>query len=319
MSTVTEYSRELGDTIADRWNRFWFQPNSTGILGLLRIGVGLCGLWFLFGFTFDLVQWFGEDGVVSLSMLRAISIGEDSIPYRLSWFYLSESPAVIWSLHALACVIMVAFTLGWKTRFVAPLALFAVLSYVHRVPILSGQFEPVLCMALFYLAIGHSRLKPSECSLSLDAFLANRKGGSGSGWWVDSSGVMVNVAIRLVQIHLVGFYLVMLFTQVSGETWWIGESVWSLMASSESRLIDFSGFGRSSLLINLWSYEILLFEASFAVLIWVRVFRPLLIALSVLHWIGIVLLTGYFDFAMIMVLANAAFLSPAWVKSRFGR
>lgn len=316
MSSVPNYGRDLGDTVADSWNRFWFTPVSTSVIGLLRIGIGICALIYLIGYSFDLVHWFGANGMFSLETLRAISLGGDSTFYRLSWFYLTDSPTVIWCLHFLGLAFVLAMTIGFQTRYSTPLALLAVLSYVHRGPLLSGQVEPVLCMGIFYLGVAYLRMKPAQRSLSLDAWLASRKSSDQPGFVAHCKDIVANVGLRLFQIHLVGFYALMLLTQLSGETWWLGEAIWTLIASTESRWVDLTEWARSSLLLNAWTFEILLFELAFAVLIWVRVFRPVLIVISIFHWTALILLTGLFEFGLAMMIANAAFVSPEWLHSR---
>ena len=80
-----------------------------------------------------------------------------------------QDPTTLWILHSLGFVILIAFTVGLWTRVTNVLSLLVVLSYVHRGPLITGEFEPVLTMLLCYLC-----LAPTGRHLSVDAKLGWR-------------------------------------------------------------------------------------------------------------------------------------------------
>ncbi|HZZ73705.1 MAG TPA: hypothetical protein VFE24_15750, partial [Pirellulales bacterium] len=53
-------------------------------------------------------------------------------------------------------------------------------------------------------------------------------------------------------------------------------------------------------------------------LIWNRLARPLLLALSVVMWGSLCLLTGDVLFSLIMIAAGLAFVSPRWLRNLGG-
>ena len=100
----------------------------------------------------------------------------------------------------------------------------------------------------------------------------------------------------------------MALTQLAGQVWWAGEAVWWLMARTESRLVNLTALSGSMYLVNLWTHAIVLFELVFALLVWNRLARPLLLASAILLWVPLALLTGEVSFCMLMLVANLAFL-----------
>jgi hypothetical protein len=61
-------------------------------------------------------------------------------------------------------------------------------------------------------------------------------------------------------------------------------------------------------LINLWTTFIFFFEPAFAILVWNRTARPLIVGLCIPFWLGIAVLTGMIPFALTMIVASLAFI-----------
>ena len=57
------------------------------------------------------------------------------------------------------------------------------------------------------------------------------------------------------------------------------------------------------------------FELGFAILIWIRLARPLLLGIAVVMWLTLALLTGQVAFSLMMLVANLSFCSPDWLRS----
>jgi hypothetical protein len=91
--------------------------------------------------------------------------------------------------------------------------------------------------------------------------------------------------------------------------------MWWLMSRPESRLVDFTWLHRTPLLIDAWTHLIVLVELAFPILIWAPLARPLMLALAVLVWVSIALVSGEVTFALMMVVASLAFVSPAAFNS----
>ena len=95
--------------------------------------------------------------------------------------------------------------------------------------------------------------------------------------------------------------------------WWQGSAVWWMTGKPDTRLVDFTNL--PIYLLNAWTHAIVLFEGAFAALIWNRLARPLLLALSVVMWGSLCLVTGEVLFSLLMIVAGFAFVSPTWLRA----
>lgn len=321
------YWQELTQAIGTGWNRFWFTPRDPRATGLLRILVGALALYYVLSFTADLERWFGPNGLLpsdTVARLTGDAQGDGATALD-RWSYLDyvRQPSELWALHWAGVVVLSLFTLGALSRITAVLSVVVVLSYVHRAPMITGQFEPVLTLLLIYLC-----LAPTGACLSLDAWWRGRtKGANGSKPSQAAPSIMANVAIRLIQVHLTALYLVIGLTMLGGSlgaeydpTWWRGEGMWWLIARSESRLVDLTFLhGTTQIyLVNIWTHAVVAINLACGVLLWNRLARPLLLVLAALSWTALALVTGLVSYCLIMVVAGVAFVSPErisrWTK-----
>lgn len=317
-----DFSRDF----ADRWDSFWFTPMDPAPLASLRLLVGLLAVYFLLSHTADLVTWFGPHGLLPVETVQQLIAAQDEAASSAAnsspgfdapatslfsasfhWSYLNYLPnrSALWAAHAVAIVIALLFTVGKALRWTAPATLVIVLSYVHRAPQITGPFESVLTMLLAYLALA----------------LVGPDAGTGR------PTIWGHVAWRLIQLHLSALYLLMALSQLSGTVgaeyeaaWWRGEALWWLIARSESRLIDLSGWHSqaSTLVVNAGTHLVIATELALAVLLWRPLLRPLLIVLAALFWVGLGLLTGWVSYAVIMWVATLVFLPPAYWPKLWG-
>ncbi len=301
------FGEDLVATCGANWQRFWFTPSDVTTVCVLRILTALAAFGYVLSFTPDMMTWFGAGG-----LLPTPTVGELTNDFHPSYLSLLDAPVALWSAHALGLVVVAAFLLGLLTRVMSVLTLVVVLSYIHRAPMLAGQFESVLSMLLLYLC-----LAPCGRLWSIDGWLVNRRS-RGQVWLAPSTAA--TVSIRLIQVHLVLWYFTMGLTKLAGETWWTGDAVWWLITRTESRLVDMTSLHRSYYLVNLWTHAIVVYELSFGLLIWNRLARPILLGLSLVMWISLALITGMISFCLVMLIANVAFLAPhtlATVLARF--
>ena len=101
------------DRLGHSWNRFWFTPASPLPCCVLRILVGVLLLLYAASHTFDLLLWFGPDGLLPNETVKQIAGRDSFLPSPLQW---TESPLVVWALHLTACGAFLAFTLGYLGR-----------------------------------------------------------------------------------------------------------------------------------------------------------------------------------------------------------
>jgi hypothetical protein len=169
---------------------------------------------------------------------------------------------------------------------------------------ITGILEPVLAFSLFYLCFA-----PSGAYFSIDSWRRRRAAANGPR----PPTVGANIATRLLQIHTALVYFMMGITMLSGpaQSWWYGEAVWYLIARPESRLIDLTWLDDHVYLLNSWTHWIVFYELAFAVLVWNRRARPVVLLLGIPHWGLLALISGLAPYCLTMLALNLAFVSPA--------
>lgn len=317
---TTNYWQDLSDSFGAAWNRFWFSPGSVVPVAGLRIPTGLAAGYLVASYSADLTTWFGSRGLLPVATVTSLTTDASAPTAEATfhWSYLNylTSSAELWTAHILALIVIGLFTAGLWSRITSIASLIIVLSYIHRAPMITGQFEPIVSLLLAYLC-----LAPTGACWSVDAWLKSRKLADNSPAGANGSeparSILANISLRLIQLHIAGLYLIMGLSKLSGTvgaeyfaTWWRGEAVWWLITRSESRLIDLTFLHGTvgTYFVNAWTHLLVAFELAFAILIWKPLARPLLLILSVVCWLSIGLVTGLLSFSFVMLVANLAFL-----------
>jgi predicted DCC family thiol-disulfide oxidoreductase YuxK len=325
LKDLATYAAELTTASVKGWNDFFFAAADPTSLGVIRIAVGLLAFWSLFVLGIDLHDYFGSTGWAESSAIRAFE-------RPMSWSFWFLVPDGWLRMVWFVCLsILLLFAAGFYSRLTAALAWAIVVSTVNRLPIALFGFDQVLSALLLYLAATGA----SGQALSLDRFVsrwkearadaavsrsARRKesplpplGPGGSG--VPLPTVSANLALRLIQIHLVLIYAMAGFAKLQGPSWWTGTALWKTMTTGEFVELDFTGLAAWPVLINVLTHSSLLIELLYPVLIWVKPLRPLMLAGALLLHAGIAVTNpGLGEFALIMLAANLAFVSGPWLR-----
>lgn len=298
--------------LGERWNHFWFAPSDPLPLCVLRLGVGACLLLYLLLITPDVAVWMGADGLIPRELYQQLVLGADRVNRFAFWslFTFCQSDGQVRALHFTFVVVAVLFTAGVFTRVTSVLAFVGLLQYIHRAPMVTSQVEPLLSMLLMYLCLG-----PCGAGLSFD-------------WWrkkPDDRTLALTptwtatVSLRLIQVHLAMFYLMMAAAKLQGDIWWRGEAIWTLMSMTRSRLIDWSFVREWGYALNLWVHLHLLYEFLFPGLIWNRLTRPIMLWSGMILWPLMLIASGMVTFSLLMMVANLAFVPAQVWRSRFVR
>jgi hypothetical protein len=250
----------------------------------------------------------------------------------------------MWTLHVIALVVFALLTVGLFTRVVSILAWLFTVSYAHRVmPAALFGLDDINAMLAMYLMVG-----PAGAAYSLDSWLAHRRSRSGEGrggqgiansgsqappknsppsqggvgggssleWRsTRASSITANIAIRLMQIHLCIIYLFSGLGKAMGDTWWDGSAMWLAVANYEYQSIDLTWLAGYPELLSLLAHVTVAWELSYPALVWPRLTRPLVVAMSVPIHLGIALFLGMMTFGLAMMIANLAFVSPRVVRA----
>src|SRR5262249_41352909 len=151
-----------------------------------------------------------------------------------------------------------------------------VVSTVHRVPFALFGFDQVLSALLLYLAVTAS----SGEAVSLDRFVSRwRRARSPAAFsrptrhkeelrpptgpderGVPEPTITANLALRLVQLHVVLIYAMAGLAKLQGPSWWTGEALWKTMATGEFAVFDFTALAAWPVLINCLTHTSLLLE-----------------------------------------------------------
>lgn len=321
VSGTLGYLSELGRATARGWNAFFFTPSDPTPLGLIRIGVGLLAFWSLAVYGLDLRDYFGADGWADPEAVNFVH-GRQA-PYAWSfWFHVPDG--LLRPVWAICLVVLAMFTAGFYSRLTAVFAWVIVVSTVRRLPVALFGFDQAISTWALYLAVSGA----SGQAVSLDRFLdrwrqarrawaqRRRDGRVPVSSGAPRPSVSADLGLRLIQLHLCVMYGMAGLAKLQGRAWWDGMAIWGTLASGEFRLLDFTWLAAYPWLLNVLTHASLALEISYPVLIWVRVFRPLLLVLVLLLHLGIGLTApGLSEFALAMVAANLAFVPGPWLRS----
>lgn len=300
---ISGYFSSLFQAFGAGWTRFWFTPSDARAVSAIRLLTGLVAVYLHATLSFDLIAFFGPDGLIPAAEIAPLE-GD-----TFSYLNYVSTPAELWSVHLIGLAVLVLFAAGFKTRITSILALVVFLSDVHRAPMITGRTEAVIAMLLCYLC-----LAPCGRFYSLDALFARKRAMTAPAQPMELS-TLATISTRLIQLHLVLLVAMMALSQLAGDVWWDGLGVWWLITREQSRLIDLSWLRSSPQFLDFWTHAIIAFELCFALLIWVPIARPLLLAAGALIWTSLALVTGDITFAVSLMIASLAFVSPGWLAT----
>jgi hypothetical protein len=304
---------DLAEDFGAAWNGFWFTPVDPRPCAALRIVVGLLLALHFLDLAGGLTTWYARDGVLPPAAVGGVLelTSETGASYRFTYLNRFAAGWELWTLHALAIGVALAFAAGLFTRVTGALTLVALLAYVHRAPMIAGHVEPVLSFLLIYLIIA-----PSGAYWSLDRWLRQRKRERSPESPAVAPSIPANIGLRLIQVHLAMFYAMLGLTKLYGDAWWDGSAIWFLLAQTESRPLNLTGLRSlgepGQYLLNFWTHAVVYFELAFGVLIWNRFTRPVLLLLSIFIWLSVIVATGHLIFGLTMLAAGLAYLSSSW-------
>ena len=197
-------------------------------------------------------------------------------------------------------------TIGLFSRVMAVLAFLITVSYANRVPQAWFGLDDINALLAMYLMVG-----PCGAAYSVDRWLARGRAGERSPARPSTSA---NLAIRLMQVHMCIVYLFSAMGKLEGESWWGGQAIWLSVANLEYQSLDMTWLANHRWLINALTHFTVFWELSYCVLVWPRLLRPLVIGAAIFTHLGIAIALGMKTFGLVMLIGNAAFLSPALVR-----
>lgn len=278
------------------WERFWFEPQETSSLAILRICFGLVVLGWTISLAPDLPAFFSHSGLV------ADQPGGSGVWGMLGVFPSDLAITLMFAVLDVACICLV---LGFRTRLAAVLVFVGILSLERRDPFVFNSGDGLLRVIAFYLM-----LAPAGASLSLDRWRKAR-----DRFW--EFPARAPWALRLMQVQLSILYVASVWDKVQGSTWNDGTAIsYALRVSDVGRLPLPTVLTHSAFLSGVLTYGTLAVELAVAVLVWNRRLRPWVLAVGVALHVGIEwsIRVGFFSLAIFTLYL--AFLDPAWASAK---
>jgi hypothetical protein len=296
MSAVAERARADLERFRTGWNTFWFRPEPTSTIAVVRIVFGaVATLWTLSQLPV-LLTFYGEDGVLPTG--PALGVG--------AWTLLgiSSSAPVVIGLWVVTLLGAIGVMIGFRTRLATVLLFVGVLSFERRDPYVLNAGDLLLRTLAFYFIFS-----PAGQALSLDRWRRDR-----DRFWEFPPGP--TWTLRLMQIQLSVIYFATLWGKLQGDTWRTGTAVsYALRIDDIHRFPTPTFLTDSVVLSEAMTFSTLLLEGALAVLIWSRRLRPWVLALGVLLHvtIGLSIMVGFFT--LLMLTTYLAFLPPETART----
>ena len=293
------------------WERFWFTPADTRLLSLLRLATGGMLFYTHLVWSLNLDTFANPAGLVPEEAIRN---QPGFSPFH--WSHLlspAMDPTTLWVLHVLALAVFAMFAAGLFTRVTAVLSFLLAVSYANRLSLALFGLDQLNCMLAMYLMLG-----PCGAHYSLDSWWKRRasrsreQGRAGHAPLKPAPSIAANVAVRLIQCHMCVIYLFAGLSKLRGQRWVGGDAIWGAFASYEYQTLDMTWMAHGFWMINALTLGTIVWEISYAALIWPRLTRPWLLAGAVGIHLGIGLCMGMMTFGVIMLVGNAAFLNTAF-------
>jgi hypothetical protein len=289
--SATAGLRRVGDRVRGAWEGFFFTPESTAPLAVLRIAYGLvAALWTLTQLP-DLFVFYGPDGL--LPTPPPVTAGQWGVLTTLN-----SVPAisVVWLVTLLAAL---ALAVGAFPQVAAVVLLVGFIALDRRNPYLLNSGDILLRVMAVYLVFA-----PSGASLSWDRWRRHP-----DRFWEFPR--RAPWAIRMLQVQLSVMYLAAVWAKLQGDVWRNGTALsYALRMLDQLRAPSPELVAGSGLLVEWLTFGTLLLELSIGILVWNRRARPWVLGAGFLMHLGIeiVIMVGFFSIAVWCLYL--AFLPP---------
>ena len=269
------------------WDRFFFRAQSTAPMTLVRVVWGATAVVWAISLLPDIDPFFVEGDLMYERNLQ-----------RGAWNVLPHLPD---GAGLVACVLLLvagaATMVGWRTRLSSLVAvlMLLVLQRANTTIFNSGDLllrHIGICVAL------------SPCGLlwSLDARRDRRKGRR-------RNVLRAPYGMRFLQLSLALGYFLSAWTKSRGPAWQDGTAIaYSLRIEDLQRFVAPEWLFDQAILLNLFTWATLAFEATFFALVWNRRLRPWVLATGVALHLGIDIFLDIGFFSIAIYTAYLSFL-----------
>jgi Vitamin K-dependent gamma-carboxylase len=276
----------------ERWGRFWFEPQSTATLAVVRILFGLVALEWSISLLPDLRTFFSSGGV--LPRQPVLNVPGVWAPLSLSSSFGIELVVYIAIVAAALCLI-----LGVGTRLASAIVWLGLLAFTRRNPYVFNSGDAYLRVVAFYLA-----LTPAGAALSIRQWLRHR-----SEFWVFPQRSLWGLRLLQVQVSIV--YLSAFWDKLrAGPLWNDGTAISYVLRIGDVTRFPTPVLHTNSVAINLMTFGTLAVELAVGVLIWNKRLRPWVLAIAITFHLIIDYSIRVGSFSFVAIVALIAFVSP---------
>lgn len=306
VSGASSYFREARSAAIGSWDRFFFRPADPLPVGLIRLGVGGLLAWNWLALLPDLRDFLGPDGWIGVEALAHYDAARHA---RIGSFWARVPGPWLGAAWGLVLGVYLAFAAGLWSRLTAALSWAIAVSTCWRMPAATYAFDQMIATLALYLAAGGA----SGRAASVDAWRAGRRGGPAG----PRPSVAANLTLRMIQLHLAIVYGSSGLSKLMGREWWDGSALGMILQTPEFQGADLGFLLGMPALVQAGTHLAVWAEILYPVLIWHRLWRPLLLAAIVALHAGIALVLGLAEFSALMIAANLAFVPGAWLRGAF--
>jgi hypothetical protein len=285
--------------MAAAWQRFWFQPEETSTLAVVRVAFGLVVFAWALTLMHDALDFFAADG-----LLPEQPGGRDAGQQIWSVLASFHGDYAVGAVVAILLVASACLVLGWHARLAALTVFIGLMSVEQRNPFVFNAGDGLLRLTALYVC-----LAPTGISLSLDRLRTAK----GHFWEFPARAPW---ALRLMQVQLSSIYISTAWAKLRGTTWNDGTAVsYALRIEDLGRLQLPHVLLNSELLVNCLTYGTLATELALGILVWNKVLRPWVLACGLALHVGIDLFLriGFFSYAIFVLYI--AFAPPERVSN----
>ncbi|MBK7652754.1 MAG: HTTM domain-containing protein [Flammeovirgaceae bacterium] len=119
--------------------------------------------------------------------------------------------------------------------------------------------------------------------------------------------IISSVALLFARISLCLIYFLSGYDKLMSSAWRSGTAIHSIINLDYFYNPTFI-FSASNTLFMLMGWSVIIFEISFSLLIWFKKLRVLFLLTGILFHLGIIVLLGFPDFGLVMIICYAVFL-----------
>lgn len=279
------------------WERFFFTPESTAPLAVLRIAFGLTvTAWTLTQLPY-LFTFYGPDGLLP----QPPAIG----PWQWGLLTTFNSVPAVAAVFLATLLAAVALTIGASPRVAALVVLLGLIAFERRNAYVLNSGDVLLRVMAIYLIFA-----PSGESLSWDRWRHAR-----ARFWEFPQ--RAPWAMRMLQVQLSVIYLAAVWAKLQGDPWRNGTAVsYALRMLDQLRAPSPEIVAASGLLTEWLTFGTLVIELSVGLLVWNRRLRPWVLGAGALLHLGIetFIMIGFFSLGVWCLYL--VFLSPDWTEHR---